>query len=256
MLSLQRLLSWCSVFVTILLSSYSITVQANNSALTPRVVGHKPIAKNVKIENVNPNLGDELKLFYEYEDEDSDVKGTPIISWFYNGKKVAGQNNMNYRPILDPITGVGVECSDVSVHAEVTPKSLAGDPQYGDKVTTQTVNVSINLGTIPSFIKPDATTKNSWSEANAYCISLGARLPTVEELKYVFNTYAKTTGFTMSSEYGWPLQAAHCGGSSNSYWASDVAPNGKHYDVSMFDGTEFYSQVTDVSPFHVACKID
>jgi len=255
MINKHKLFFWHSIFIIIISLGCSIAVQANNSIPTPTVVGHKPIAKNVIIENINPNLGDELKLYYEYEDYDSDVTGVPIVTWYYNGKEVSGQKSMSYTPVFDPITGEGVECKDVTVHAEITPKSITGDPQYGDKVTTQSVNVSINLGVIPGFIKPSAIIYNSWSSANSYCISQGARLPTVAELKFVFNTYAQTTGFSMSSKYGWPLQSARCGGNSNSYWASDVAPNGTHYDVSMYDGSEYYF-ITDNSPYHVACKID
>lgn len=231
--------------------------QAAMSPKTPAVVGHKPIAKNVKILNVSPVLGDELTLSYEYEDADFDVKDTPTIVWLYNSNEVSGQTNLTYTPTFNPVTQEGVECADVTVQAKVIPKSRTGDPDSGDEVSSQTVKVSINLGTIPGFIKPNAHTQNTWSEANDYCNNtLGARLPTVAELQNVFNTYAQETGFIMSSKYGWPLQAARCGGSSNNYWASDVAPNGLHYDVSMFDGTKFYSQVTDASPFHVACKID
>ncbi|MGL5345469.1 MAG: adhesion domain-containing protein [Plesiomonas sp.] len=247
------------VFLLFVISNGGSFAYAMSSSLTPRIVGHKPIASNVKIDNENPILGERLIMSYQYSDADNDVEDEPLIAWYYNGKKVSNQTKSTYQPIFDPVTGVGVECNDVGVKVSVVPRSKSGDPLLGEEQSSEDVVVKVIFDSVPGYIKPTAATFN-WSEANAYCKAKGARLPTVAELKQLFKMYSTApSSYEMSTKYGWPLQSARCGGSSNSYWTSDsgiMAPHGeKHYDVSLFDGSEFI-HITDNSPYHVACKID
>lgn len=246
------------ILLFVVIYSHSF-VYGLNSSLTQPVVGHKPIASSVKIDNLDPVFGDRLFMSYQYSDTDNDMESAPLITWHYNGKEVKNQNQDSYQPVFDPVTGIGVECKDVNVKVDVTPRSQSGDPKIGDKQSSSEVRVKVVFDTIPGYIKPSAATFN-WSQADAYCKAQGARLPSVSELKQLFNSYTTSTNsYEMSTKYGWPLQSARCGGSSNSYWASDsglMPPYGeKHYDVSLFDGSEFIS-ITDNSPYHVACKID
>lgn len=238
--------------ICLLVFSNADQVYANNSQLTEKIVGHKPVISNVKIDKPTPQLGETLTLVYDYSDADQDVEAAPSVTWYYNDSPVTGQMGKAYTPIYNYNTGTGNACTDFNIRAEVIPKSVTGDPKIGDIKPVAPVTVAINLQAIPGFIMPDTTTR-TWSDANAFCIAKGAHLPTVEQLKKVFKDY--TTGSMnqqMSTKYGWPL-LGHCGGGSASYWASTQDPVSKgHYDVNMMDGGE-YVFAHDTSLYHTAC---
>ncbi|MFB2776780.1 hypothetical protein [Shewanella xiamenensis] len=228
-------------------------VHANNSQLTEKIVGHKPVITNVKIDKPTPQLGETLTLAYDYTDADQDAEAAPSVTWYYNNNPVAGQTGKAYTPIFNYITGSGNACTDFTIRADVTPKSITGDPKIGDTTIVAPVTVAINLQTIPGFILPDTITR-TWSQANAFCISKGAHLPTVAQLKKVFSDY--TSGGIndqMSKKYGWPLLGGRCGGGYATYWASTQDPiSSGHYDVNMMDGGEFVTKFDD-SLYHTAC---
>lgn len=106
-------------------------VYGMSSSLTPPVVGHKPIASGVKIDNLDPVFGDRLFMSYQYSDADNDMESVPLITWYYNGKEVKSQTQDSYQPVFDPVTGIGVECEDVSIKVDVTPRSQSGDLKLG-----------------------------------------------------------------------------------------------------------------------------
>lgn len=249
----QRKYHALHVLLSLLLFSNCSLVYANNSQLTEKIVGHKPVITNVKIDKLTPQLGETLTLVYDYSDADQDAEATPSVKWYYNNSLVAGQEGKAYTPIFKYETGTGNACNDFNISVEVTPKSMTGDPNIGDITTVAPVTVAINLQAIPGFILPD-TAQRTWSEANAFCASKGAHLPTVSQLKNVFADY--TIGGTndqMSQKYGWPLLGGRCGGVTAYYWTNTQDPVTKaHYDVSMMDGSEFVLYF-DNSPYHTAC---
>lgn len=239
--------------ICLLVFSNADQVYASNSQLTEKIVGHKPVISNVKIDKPTPQLGETLTLVYDYTDADQDAEAAPSVTWYYNDFPVTGQTGKAYTPIYNYVTGSGNACTDFNIHAEVIPKSVTGDPKIGDIKPVAPVTVAINLQAIPGFILPDMA-QRTWSEADAFCASKGAHLPTVEQLKKVFKDY--TSGGMneqMSAKYGWPLAGQRCGGAMNSYWTSTQDPVTKgHYDVNMMDGGEFVTKFDD-SPYHTAC---
>ncbi|MGL6608198.1 hypothetical protein [Aeromonas hydrophila] len=200
------------------------SVWAKEAALTPDVVGFKPVADNVAIDNQTPTLGDTLSVTYDYDDEDGDAEAAPDIKWLYNGRYVTGETGSSYTPVLEVREHVeGRSCRDFDVKVEITPKSLTGDPLVGDAKQSNPVTVSLDFPIIPGFTFPEVTMRN-WNDAEAYCQAQGMALPTTAQLLSVFNTY--TSGghqLEMSQKYGWPLSFA-CGGGQGSsyYWTSDA----------------------------------
>lgn len=250
----QRKYHALHALLSLLLFSNCCLVYANNSQLTEKIVGHKPVITNVKIDKSTPQLGETLTLVYDYTDADQDAEATPSANWYYNNNPVGGQTGKAYTPIFNHVTGSGNACTDFTISAEVTPKSLTGDPKIGDPTIVDPVTVAINLQTIPGFILPD-TVQRTWSQANAFCATKGAHLPTVAQLKKVFIDYTsgKKNNDQMSAKYGWPLLGGRCGGATASYWTSTQDPVTKgHYDVNMMDGGEFVLAF-DSSPYHTVC---
>jgi hypothetical protein len=125
----------------------------------------------------------------------------------------------------------------------VTPKTSMAitDPAVG-MVSTIEVVVPPDLG---KFIKPDKTVR-TWSQAYAYCTSLGtgARLPTRDELVNLFLSATTATAAAtaidqvnsdMCSVHGWPL-LRDCGGSDHSYWSGTPNGVGGYYYVNLNSG--------------------
>ncbi|MGR1225468.1 hypothetical protein ACUVMQ_21245 [Aeromonas veronii] len=227
---------------------------AKETTLTPDVVGFKPVANNVVIDNPSPTLGDTLNVTYDYVDEDGDAEATPGIKWLYNGEVVAREVGASYTPALNTNTGTGNSCGDFQVTAEITPTSQTGDPLTGD--IKQSPPVTLSLPTIPGFTFPETTVRN-WSDANIFCQAQGMALPTSAQLQAVFNNYTSGTNhYQLLQNYGWPMYGGRCGGSSTSYWTSEVASgSGSRYHnvVSMFSGTVGVGYET--SGFQVTCTL-
>lgn len=222
---------------------------ATQSSSTLAVVGHSPIVENVNISPLTPTLGQELSVSYDYNDVDGDAEASSI-KWLYNGTVVAGQTAKQFTPVLK--NEVGYACADFQVTAEVTPKSLTGDPKTGMTKVSAPVTVLLNLPIIPGYTFPETAVKN-WSQAEAYCVALGGRLPSRAELQAVFNTY--TSGGTndqLAEKYGWPMFGGRCGGTYTDYWTGDRYGSGGHYVIYMdtggvgFTSNNSLSQVTCV----------
>lgn len=227
-------------------------VWAKEATPTPDVVGFKPVADNVAIDNPAPTLGDTLNVTYDYSDEDGDAEAAPDIKWLYNGVPVAGQVNAAYTPVPNINTGIGNACGDFQVAAEVTPVSQTGDPLVGDAKQSAPVTVALNLPVIPGFTFPETAGRN-WSDANAFCLAKGMRLPTRAELQAVFNTYTSGgTNSQMAEKYGWPLTGGQCGGSLNNYWTSEPGASGRHWLVGMHNGNAVNGG-DDAFSYQVAC---
>lgn len=223
---------------------------ASQSTATPAVVGHKPTADNVVIDNPAPNLGDTLNVTYDYNDIDSDIEATSAISWLYNGTPVVGETASSYTPVLNTNTGTGNACSDFQVLAEVTPQSQTGDPLIGD--AKQSPSVSVRLPVIPGFTFPEPVPLN-WHDADAFCKAKGLSLPTEAQLTELLNIYAASGGnLVMSQQYGWPLQG-RCGGvgSSRIYWSRDPADAGEHRAADL--SLKFTGNVLDSNLGSVTC---
>lgn len=219
---------------------------AQESAPTPPVVGHKPVAENVRIDQPAPKLGDTLSVLYEYQDADNDAEGASIIKWRYNGTEIAGETERDYTPKIDVDTGK--PCT-ISVTAEVTPVSLTGDPLVGD--ARESTAVEVALPTIPGFTSPDNKLR-LWDAADAACRAQEMRLPTRAELIELFNTY--TTGevenYQLSENYGWPIKDK-CGSGSWTYWTNEARPAGGYYSVYMNRGDVF--DIDDDLPRYSTC---
>ncbi|HDO1315554.1 hypothetical protein [Aeromonas veronii] len=229
----------------------ALPAHATESNPTPTLVGHKPVAENVEIDNKTPVLGDTLTVTYVYKDKDDDQESASTIKWRYNGAEVAGENGVSYTPKLNTVTGLGNPCSDFWITAEVTPVSLSGVPNVGNLVESSPVNVELNLPEIPGFTFPE-TTRRTHAEAIAYCTLKGGRLPTGSELQEVFNKYTSGgVNLDVSQKYGWP-QAGFCGGATHGYWTSDVNVDGDPYRVNLNDGG-FYDKDDPNIISHVTC---
>lgn len=226
---------------------------ANNSQLTEKIVGHKPVITNVKIDKPTPQLGETLTLVYDYSDADGDLEKNSEIKWYYNTNLLNGEVTATYLPKLNINTGFDIPCTDFSIEAVVTPKSDTGEPKVGEPKKTAPVVVKLNLDVIPGFIFPDTKALN-WDDANNMCIAKGARLPTRQELKDVFdNNTSGSTNIEMSEKFGWPLFGGLCGGYQYSYWTSDLHSQGRHYDVDMEEGRIF--DKADFNQLQVACVL-
>jgi hypothetical protein len=95
------------------------------------------------------------------------------------------------------------------------------------------------------FITPKPTIMN-WSAANTYCMSINARLPTVQELILLVDNYGGYNGSgqsTINSACGWPT---NYGG-----WSSTVYSAGNHYYVGFTNGSVYYG--SDSLSTYAAC---
>lgn len=88
-----------------------------------------------------------------------------------------------------------------------------------------TKNYTVDQNGVATWDTTDAPLpKKTWSEANPYCISVGGRLPTLEQLKTIYLTY----GMTPTS----------IGFIADAYWTNTTDPTDSSlaYGVYMSDG--------------------
>lgn len=78
---------------------------------------------------------------------------------------------------------------------------------------------------------------HSWQGAKAYCTGLGGQLPTLGELKALYNTRGDM------KLYGWPTQSG--------YWSSTEVSPGYHYGIQLSSGFSYSTH--DVSGSLVTC---
>ncbi|PXV56808.1 hypothetical protein [Aeromonas veronii] len=223
------------------------------SVSTPTLVGNKPTVESVRLDNTSPMFGETVKVNYVYKDIDGDVEGASIIKWLYNGSTLTGETGRTYTPVLNINTGVGKPCTTAHVAAEVTPISLTGVPNIGN--TRRTATATIRLATIPNFTFP-TTNKLSWSDAGTYCATRGYRLPTSEQLQFLFKNYIDENEVaSVSVRYGWPLNKGWCGGSSYYYWTRDRSPTPSGaYVINMETGRKV--ETIESFAHHVTCVRD
>lgn len=206
-------------------------VYANNSQLTEKIVGHMPVAANVKIDKSEIILGESVNVNYSYDDDDDDGEAVPIVKWFYNGSVITGENSLSYTPTLNIKTGQWQQCSNFTVTAEITPRSISGDPLIG--LPKESTSVNVILPTVNGFSFP--VYKNH-IEAESYCSSIGARLPSKDELINLFNTHAiGGDGIIFSEKYGWPTASDNCGG-AGSYWTNERDTGDRFYFIQLGSG--------------------
>ena len=198
-----------------------------------------------------PGVGDKLKFTYSFSDADGDVESGTLIEWLRNGVVISGETGDTYTTV--PADG------DQDLAARVTPRtsSVETDPASGVPVTSPVIGVGVY--STGNFLAPDTTVRN-WTDADSYCRSQGARLPTKDELQQLFvsatssPTFSPHPGYTTNVEmclrHGWPM-SGQCGGSNSYYWSSTPLGAGHHYGVDLNLGKALSPY--DSTPSQVAC---
>jgi len=233
-------------------------VQAGGlSEPTGSVKGRAPVASAVVVSNqtlpgVQPRAGNVLQVSYNFSDPDGDTQNGTTIQWMRGGSAISGATNSTY--VVQSVDAA------VAVSAQVTPRTSATDtdPDSG----TPRVSAALTVAAAGAPVGVDRFQwlgdARTWPQANAYCGSLGARLPIVSELQQLFNT--RTSGVKPNSQmcslYSWPLGSGGCGGATNNYWTSDSAgssgSNYYRYEVNMMTGNRGGGVVTSQALL-VAC---
>lgn len=245
-----------------LLAASAAGVQAAEvSQQTDTVQGRAPVANSVVIGNQSyphaggARVGHMLSIGYGFEDADGDVDSGSAFQWLRNGAAISGATASTYT----------VQSTDVnrSLSVQITPKTdpAITDPASGVVVTSAAVTVTTGAVDYGNFLAPD-TVRRTWSQADSYCKSKGARLPIVGELQQLFvdatssPAWSPNSGYTSNNEmcalYGWPLNGV-CGGvtGSGSYWASDRNGASTHRGANLISGAAFWND--DTSVHLVAC---
>lgn len=233
---------------------------------TDTVQGRAPVASGVvinvqgKLPGVGPRVGDTLQVDYSFIDADGDAQGNTGIQWTRGGGAISGEMNSSYvTQTADANQSIGVQ---------VTPKTDPAntDPSTGLLVSPATVTVVPANGrpSLGNFLAPDGVHR-TWNQANTYCQSKGARLPTPSELQQLFLNFTSAThvnsgasapaiNFEMCSLYNWPLNG-QCGGHASMggyYWTSLRADANYHRLIVMNNGNNYY-QGRDVDAYPVVC---
>ncbi|HHQ4526081.1 hypothetical protein ACET5Y_12675 [Aeromonas veronii] len=195
------------------------TAFATTSIPTPWVVGHKPTVDNVRFDKTAPVVGDTLNLLYDYQDIDEDVDAS-TIKWFNNGAVLPGKTGSSYTLELNIKTQEGTPCSPFQIAAEVTAKSVEGDPLIGDAKRSATIQVA--LPAMPGGFTFPPLQHMPYRVAENFCRAKGMTLPTYSQLDDIRKTYhkSKQKDYEISKMFGWPLYRT-CGGglTPSTYWA-------------------------------------
>lgn len=205
---------------------------ATESAQTSQLVGNKPVAANIKLSPASPKAGELVTATWSYTDEDGDKESGSTVEWLIGGKAVAGQWGSKYTLPKDS--------GGKSLQVKVTPKSAApAVPATGDPVSSTSVTISPAWNG-PAIVPPSSAM--NWEQANDYCQSLNARLPSRTDLINIWkgNTSGISPNTEMCDVHKWPLNGI-CGGdiiNGKSYWTRDMfsGSNGSHYFVNMLTG--------------------
>ncbi len=221
-------------FKVILLVIFTISqpLLSKESTATPEVVGHKPVAKNVRIDKADAKLGDTLTVLYDFYDIDDDLEAISKIQWFYNGTPQS-LSSWKYTPKLHT-TGTYNECNDFQVTVSVMPVSDSGDPSVGEP--TLSYPVIVKLPIISGYLRPIGWTGQKHAEQ--LCANKGMRLPKRSELEALFSHYTTMVpSMEFAEKYGWPLGAL-CGANGRTqYWTSEGDGIGNYYSVNLTTGS-------------------
>jgi hypothetical protein len=212
-----------SLLSSVMLSFVATSVLAALSPATQPVKGHAPVADSIKIEPNTPKVGDVLTGSYAYTDIDGDTEEGTIVKWLRDDVEISGASAINYTVTADD--------AGKNISLQITPKSSApADPDQGLSVTSENITVlQAAPAKLDNFILPDIQLR-TWNDADSYCKSLGARLPTEDELLRVSTHYPDGM---ICTKYGWPSHGA-CGVDSNIYpyyWTSSETVPGEHLPV-------------------------
>ncbi|HDO1315553.1 hypothetical protein [Aeromonas veronii] len=174
------------------------------------------------------DLGIDLANYKQdnYSDDDGDLESGSIIEWLVNDALISSGDSIN---LQQPDHG-----GEMLV-LRLTPKSISGEPLVGIAIVTNSIRVGSSV--ISSYYTPDTTTRNL-SDAIQHCTVLGGRLPSVDELKLLYED-ATSKIHDMCNVYGWPLFGGRCGGETSFYVTSDIdVVTGEPYMVYMSSGEE------------------
>ncbi|UVM05734.1 hypothetical protein [Pseudomonas laurylsulfatiphila] len=176
------------------------------------------IINNQSNPGVAPKVGDTLQAGYNFNDADGDDESSTTIQWLRNGIAIIGATSNSYTALTADI--------GANLSVEITPRTDATstDPSIGaPAISAPQVVAAAGPTDVGNFIAP-STMLRTWPDADSYCQSLGARLPTTAELVGLRSTYTSADG-EMCTIYGWPVQPALCGAPTNGsyahYWTSD-----------------------------------
>lgn len=219
---------------------------------TDMVKGRAPEASNVAVSNQS-SPGARLapsnvaSASYSFSDADGDAESGTTIQWLRNGSPISGATSATYTiQAMDNGTRLSVQ---------ITPRTnaVSTNPDMGMPIASAEQGVGVIIG---DFLAPD-TVLRTWSTAENYCQSRGARLPTRDELQQLFVNATSANvadggqaNTEMCSLYGWPL-GGQCGGSYNDYWSSTSNGTGTHTSVGMANGGTY--NFSDASSRPVAC---
>lgn len=212
---------------------------------TDTVQGRAPVVSNVVIGNqsypdfVGARVGHVLSISSAFADADGDTEAGSTIQWLRNGAAISGATGETYT----------VQSADAgrSLSVQVTPKTdpAITSPASGMVATSAAIAVTAGIMGYGNFLAPDALLRN-WSQADSFCKSKGARLPTRDELQQLFvdatssPAWAPNSGYIQNTEmcslYGWPLAGMCGGGEKGHYWSSTSPSSGRHSLVAMTTG--------------------
>ncbi|MFM5429236.1 hypothetical protein ACET8G_20635, partial [Aeromonas veronii] len=175
----ERLKGWAA-WLALMLCGLS-PAEASQSDDTPAVVGHKPVASGVTLSPAAPKAKESVTASWTYVDDDNDIESGSSIEWLLDDV-VTGQGGSFTLP---------EDSTSKRLLVRVTPRSAApADPVQGESVNSAEVFIAcapeetLSNGGL-TFTCPQSQALN-WSNANNYCQSQGARLPTVSELQSLY----------------------------------------------------------------------
>lgn len=87
-------------------------------------INSAPVASAVLIDNMTPEVGDDLTASYSYSDVDGDVEETSIYRWYRDAEIISGADALVYTVTFDDIGSV--------LTFEVIPVTTTGYPLEGD----------------------------------------------------------------------------------------------------------------------------
>ncbi|WP_140672213.1 DUF1566 domain-containing protein [Pseudomonas arsenicoxydans] len=245
----------------VLLAAMAVGIQAADMSTTTGIVkGHAPEARGVSISNqtavgVQPRIGDTLVVNSSYfYDNDGDVKNTSTYQW-RRGSTNIGTNSSTYRTVSAD--------ENQTLTIQVIPKTNPAITEPSSGLTSVSSGIIVKGAgaalDIDNFIAPIAVNR-SYGQAHAYCVGMGARIPTRDEMRQLFvsktssPTFFPNSGYItnteMCSKYGWPV--GECGGTRN-YWTSTANSGGGHYSIEMIDGRSNRESGDSSYTFQVAC---
>ncbi|PPK35926.1 hypothetical protein CD175_27445 [Pseudomonas laurylsulfatiphila] len=231
----------------LLLAALAAGAQAADvSTVTDTVKGRAPEASNVVINNqsrpgIVPVVGDTVQADYSYADADGDALDVATFQWRRAGAAISGATSNTYTTTAQDVN------RGLTVQVVPSTDPARTDPAMG----TPAISLAMDVVGVPYYPKP-STTLYTWAQAKSHCVSRGATLLTVAQLKqlYLYSTSATQEGGAgandeMVTVHGWPFRQ---GDPYNTYWALEEDSSSLGKVVYMQHGSQANSSKANLLP--------